>query len=96
MHSTHSSKRWWVGHHPFLHMRMTWPVKDIQMPSHVALSCPSLCGMLEAVGWCGVCMCELVVQSQLYMFRAHVVVGNLVGGTPPLLLCPCSSAQLTP
>ena len=41
-------------------------------------------------------MCELVVQSQLYMFRVHVVVGNMVGGTPGLLLCPCSSPQLTP
>ena len=41
-------------------------------------------------------MCELVVQSQLYMFRAHVVVGNLVDGTPGLLMCPYSSSQPTP
>ena len=27
----------------------TWQPKDIQVPSYVALSCPSLCRMLEAV-----------------------------------------------
>ena len=33
-------------------------------------------------------MCELVLQSQLYMFRVHVVVGNLVGDTLGFLLRP--------
>ena len=43
-----------------------------------------------------VCMCGLVLQSQLYMFRVHVMVGNLVGDTLGLLLCPCPFQQFTP
>ena len=42
-------RHWWVGQLTFGHTRMTWQPKDIQVPSYVALSCPSLCRMLEAV-----------------------------------------------
>ena len=80
--------------HIFGHTRMTWQPKDIQVPmlpspAQVCVGCWKQCADI-------VCMCGLVLQSQLYMFKVHVVVGNLVGDSLGLLLCPCLSQQLPP
>ena len=64
-------------------------LRMLPSPAQVCVGCWKQCADT-------VCMCGLVLQSQLYMFRVHVVVGNLVGDTLGLLLRPCLSQQLTP